>query len=157
MTTLVQALGAQSYGPPIEFARSAEFSEGPVFDYDGNFFFTHGRFVTRVAPDGSSSVWTETTGANGHKVLPDGNHLLCVPGDRAVVLLDPSGRVIRPASTECDGVPLRVPNDLTLDSRGGFYFTDPGGSREKPVGTVHYVDAAGTTSLVAGGSGFRTG
>ena len=61
MTTLVRALGAQSYGPPIEFARSAEFSEGPVFDYDGNFFFTHGRFVTRVAPDGSSSVWTETT------------------------------------------------------------------------------------------------
>lgn len=142
---------AQMFGAPTEFVRTAEFSEGPVFDYDGNFFFTHDRFVTRVAPDGTRGIWAETTGANGHKILPDGNHLLCVPGDRSVVLLDPSGAVIRTASNECEGVPLRAPNDLTLDGRGGFYFTDPGGSRDRPVGTVHYVDAAGKTQLVAGG------
>lgn len=148
---------AQMHGSPTEFARTEEFSEGPVFDYEGNFFFTHGRFVTRVAPDGTRGIWTETTGANGHKVLPDGNHLLCVPGDRAVVLLDPNGSVIRAASTSCDGEPLRAPNDLTLDSRGGFYFTDPGGSRERPAGTVHYVDASGMTHLVADGMSVPNG
>lgn len=148
---LAAAVSAQDSAAPVEVARSEEFSEGPVFDYEGNFFFTHGRFVTRVAPDGSSAIWAETTGANGHKVLPDGNHLVCVTGDQAIVLFDPLGHVIRAASTECGGAPLRAPNDLTLDQRGGFYFTDPGGSRDKPIGTVHYVDAAGVTHLVAGG------
>ena len=136
---------------PQEFARSAEFSEGPVFDYQGNFFFTHGKFVSRVTADGKQAIWAETTGANGHKVLPDGTHLLCVPGDRAVVHLDADGAVLGKASFECDGQPLRAPNDLTLDRKGGFYFTDPGGSRTAPVGTVHYVDKAGKTHLVAAG------
>jgi gluconolactonase len=149
--TLAAAASAQDSSAPVEFARSEEFSEGPVFDYEGNLFFTHGRFVTRVKPDRSRAVWAETSGANGHKVLPDGNHLLCVTGDKAIVLFSPDGKVIRAASTECHGMPLRAPNDLTLDRRGGFYFTDPGGSRDKPIGTVHYVDSAGVTHLVAGG------
>ncbi|MDA1234076.1 MAG: SMP-30/gluconolactonase/LRE family protein [Acidobacteria bacterium] len=149
--TMALAGTAQDSQAPVEFARSEEFSEGPVFDYEGNFFFTHGRLVTRVAPNGSSAVWAATSGANGHKILPDGNHLLCVTGDRAIVLFDPTGKVIRPASTECDGAPLRAPNDLTLDQHGGFYFTDPGGSRDKPIGTVHYVDSSGVTHLVASG------
>ena len=135
----------------VEVARTDEFSEGPVFDYDGNFFFTHGRFVTRIDTEGSSKIWIETAGANGHKVLPDGTHLLCVPGDRAVLRIDADGKVLGAASDQCDGKPLRAPNDLTLDAHGGFYFTDPGGSREAPIGTVHYVDAAGVTHLAAGG------
>jgi gluconolactonase len=45
-----------------------------------------------------------------------------------------------------------------LDPKGGFYFTDPGGSNEKnPIGTVHYVDAAGETHLVAQGLAFPNG
>jgi len=136
---------------PEEFARSDEFSEGPVFDYQGNFFFTHGKFVSRVTPEGKQTIWAETSGANGHKVLPDGTHLLCVPGDRAVLHLDAGGQVLRKASSECNGQPLRAPNDLTLDHKGGFYFTDPGGSRTAPIGTVHYVDKIGKTNLVAGG------
>jgi gluconolactonase len=143
--------GPQATQQPVEVARTDEFSEGPVFDYVGNFFFTHGRFVTRVDPDGNSTVWIESSGANGHKVLPDGTHLLCVPGDRAVLHIDATGKVIGAASDQCDGKPLRAPNDLTLDAHGGFYFTDPGGSREAPIGTVHYVDPKGTTHLAAGG------
>src|SRR5262249_22103987 len=63
-----------------------------------------------------------------------------------------------PASKECDGKPLRAPNDLTLDPRGGFYFTDPGESGAKnPIGTIHYVDPEGRTHLVAGGLAFPHG
>ena len=136
---------------PTRFAESKTFSEGPVFDYEGNFFFTHGKFVSRVTPLGEQSIWVETAGANGHKVRPDGTHLLCVPGEKAVLHLDAAGQVLRRASSECNGQPLRAPNDLVLDSDGGFYFTDPGGSREAPVGTVHYVDREWRTHLVAGG------
>jgi gluconolactonase len=143
--------GPQAARQPVEVALTEEFSEGPVFDYDGNFFFTHGRFVTRIDPAGNRKVWIETSGANGHKVLPDGTHLLCVPGDHAVLRIDAAGKVLGAASDQCDGKPLRAPNDLTLDSHGGFYFSDPGGSREAPIGTVHYVDSQGTTHLAAGG------
>jgi len=148
---LTAVTSPQATTQPVEVARTSEFSEGPVFDYEGNFFFTHGRFVTRIDPAGTSKIWIETSGANGHKVLPDGTHLLCVPGDRAVLRIDPAGKVLGAASDRCEGKPLRAPNDLTLDAHGGFYFTDPGGSREAPIGTVHYVDAEGTTHLAVGG------
>lgn len=127
------------------------FTEGPVFDAAGNFFVSEpyaGR-VTKIAPDGARSLWIERKLANGHKVLPDGNHLLCVEAE--VLLLDGSGRLLRKMVTNCEGIPLRAPNDLVLDRHGGFYFTDPGGSREKPIGTVHYVDPQGVAHLVAGG------
>lgn len=130
-------------------ASTDEFSEGPVFDYQGNLFFTHGRFVSKVSPSGDVVVWTETEGANGHKVLPDGTHLLCAPGERAILHLDQDGERLGIASSQYHGEPLRAPNDLALDPRGGFWFTDPGGSREAPIGTVHHVDQQGVTHLVA--------
>jgi gluconolactonase len=68
-----------------------------------------------------------------------------------VLHVSAEGEILGNASAECNGEPLRAPNDLTLDSHGGFYFTDPGGSREAPIGTVHYVDAQGATHLAAGG------
>jgi gluconolactonase len=146
---LLPAGHAQESAQPVEFASSETFSEGPVFDYDGNFFFSHASFVTRITPDGFRSVWTQAPTTNGHKVLPDGTHLLC---STAVVLhLNPRGEILGKASAECEGAPLRAPNDLTLDRQGGFYFTDPSGSREVPIGTVHYVDKNGTTHLAAGG------
>lgn len=148
---LVGSVGSRAATGLELVASTDEFSEGPVFDSRGNLFFTHGRFVSRVRPDGGQEVWTETEGANGHKVLRDGTHLLCVPGERAVLRLDENGKRLGVASNSCEGEPLRAPNDLTLDGRGGVYFTDPGGAREKPIGTVHYLDRDGRTHLAAGG------
>jgi gluconolactonase len=69
------------------------------------------------------------------------------------------GTMLKPASKECDGKPLRGPNDLTLDvPNGGFYFTDPGGSGiDNLIGTVHYVDRAGVTHLIDDGLAFPNG
>jgi len=142
--------GTVGQGPEILYDFPS-FTEGPVFDAQGNLFVSEpyaGR-VTKITPEGSRSLWLECKLANGHKVLPNGNHLLCVEAE--VLLLDGSGRVLRKMVTNYEGVPLRAPNDLGLDSHGGFYFTDPGGSREKPIGTVYYVDPQGVTHLVAGG------
>src|SRR4029079_17001075 len=69
-----------------------------------------------------------------------------------------AGKKTPDAPAECDGKPLRAPNDLTIDPKGGFYFTDPGGSGVKnPIGTVHYVDPQGKAHLVAGGLAFPNG
>jgi gluconolactonase len=76
-----------------------------------------------------------------------------------VLHLDARGKVLGKASAECDGKPLRGPNDLCLDpAGGGFYFTDPGESGIKnPIGTVHYVDKDGKTHLVAKGLAYPNG
>ncbi len=156
---------------PVEVILVPEYSEGIVFDHQGNAYISHGEFITRVAPGGKPTLWatTRTPGGkgnpgvkgapNGHKVLADGTHLVCDASHHAVLHLDADGKMLEPASKECDGKPLRGPNDLTLDTKhGGFYFTDPGDSTLKnPIGTVHYVDARGKTHLVAGGLAFPNG
>lgn len=137
-----------------------KYSEGVVFDHDGNGYLSQGASIVRFTPDGSShSVWAETGAPNGHKVLADGTHLVCDASRHAVLHLAADGKMLEPAAKDCDGQPLRGPNDLTLDTpHGGFYFSDPGGSsRDKPIGTAHYVDAAGKTHLLDGGLAFPNG
>ena len=136
------------------------YSEGVVFDRAGAAYISdvyHGK-IYRVTADGRAAVWAETGAPNGHKILPDGTHLVCDGSRRAVLRLDSAGKIMGEASSEYDGKPLRAPNDLALDPRGGFYFTDPGGSSPaNPVGTVHYVDPRGKTHLVADGLAFPNG
>ena len=136
------------------------YTEGVVVDRDGALYIsdTYHGIIYRVGRGGEAKAWAETGAPNGHKILPDGTHLVCDGSQRAVLRLDATGKIIGKASSEYDGKPLRAPNDLTLDPRGGFYFTDPGGSNlQNPIGTVHYVDARGKTHLVAGGLAFPNG
>ena len=135
------------------------YCEGVVFDHAGNGYISHGKVITKFTPDGKHKVWAEIGEPNGHKILADGTHLVCDASHHAVLHLDAAGKILGKASGECDGKPLRGPNDLTLDTKnGGFYFTDPGGSDDKkPIGTVHYVDAEGKTHLVAEGFAYPNG
>ncbi len=136
-----------------------EYCEGVVFDHVGNGYISHGKTITKFSVDGKHNTWTETGAANGHKVLADGTHLVCDASHHAVLHLSAYGEMLEPASKECDGKPLRGPNDLSLDTpHGGFYFTDPGGSsRENPIGTVHYVNKDGKTLLLDDGLAYPNG
>jgi len=142
----------------VEVARVPNYCEGIVFDQQGYGYISQGKFVMRVGKDGKVEQWAETGAPNGHKILADGTHLVCESVQHAVLLLDANGKTIGKASSECDGKPLRAPNDLTLDPQGGFYFSDPGESDEKkPNGVVYYVDAKGKTHLVAERLAFPNG
>lgn len=134
---------------PVEVTRFRGPSTGIAFDYEGYAYISHGPVISRVSLDGKKTIWSETGSPAGHKVRPDGTHLVCDPSRHAVVQLDAHGKILGAASSECDGKPLAEPRDLTLDSRGGFYFTDSGGARDKRIGAVYYVDRLGKTHLAA--------
>ena len=153
------------------------FPEGPVAMPDGSVVLVEmfGPRVTRVHPDGTQETIAEVPGGpNGLAIGPDGAGYLCNNGGcfTEVALgdltlpgpFDPGryigGRIQRvdldtgevtDLYTECDGVPLRAPNDLVFDGHGGFWFTDHG-----------YSDHAARTAVLTGlyyaqadGSGIR--
>jgi len=155
---LALELPTQGSVKPVKIAEVPGYCEGVVFDRTGLAYISdtqHGTIYT-VTADGRTSLWATTVAPNGHKILADGTHLVCDKG--AVLHLDAAGKRLADASSSCHGKPLRAPNDLTIDPKGGFYFTDPGGSDVKnPIGTVHYVDAQGQTHRVADGLAFPNG
>ena len=151
-------LPPQASVTPVKIAEVPGYCEGIVFDRAGDAYVSDTRNGTiyRIGRDNTPVVWAKTTAPNGHKILQDGTHLVCDRG--AVRRFDANGKQLKDASNECDGKPLRVPNDLTIDPKGGFYFTDPGGSNAKnPIGTVHYVDPQGKTHKIADGLAFPNG
>ena len=151
-------LPAQTAVKPVKIAEVPGYCEGIVFDRAGQAYVSdtqHGT-IYKISPDGTTAVWAKTPAPNGHKILADGTHLVADKG--AVLHLDADGKKLRDASSESGGKPLRSPNDLSIDPKGGFYFTDPGGSGvEKPIGTVHYVDPQGKTHTIADGLAFPNG
>jgi gluconolactonase len=136
-----------------------DYCEGVVFDHAGNGYISHLKTITKFSLDGKHSTWAETGAPNGHKILADGTHLVCDASQHAVLHLSAEGKMLEPASSGCDGKPLRGPNDLSLDTANhGFYFTDPGESGiDNLIGTIHYVDTQGKTHLVDEGLAFPNG
>jgi gluconolactonase len=144
---------------PVKLLDAPHYTEGVVFDHQGRGYFSESQNIWQFTLDGEAKVFAMTGAPNGHKILADGTHLVCDASRHAVLHLSVEGTMLPPASDACDGKPLRGPNDLTLDTpNGGFYFTDPGGSDENhPIGTVHYVDKSGKTTLAAGELAFPNG
>ena len=138
---------------PVHLLTVPHYCEGVVFDHAGNGYISEGKRIVEFSPDGKSGTWVVTGAPNGHKVLADGTRLVCDASHHAVLHLSADGTMLEPASKECNGKPLRGPNDLTLDTaHGGFYFTDPGDSGiDNLIGTVHYVDRSGKTHLLDSG------
>lgn len=157
--TVAAELPAPAAVPCTQLLEVDHYCEGVVFDAQGRGYLSHGTVIEQFTLDGQHQVWAETGAPNGHKILADGSHLVCDASRHAVLHLDSDGKLLEPASIECDGKPLRGPNDLTLDvPHKGFYFSDPGGSSDlEPIGTVHYVDSAGATHLVDSGLAFPNG
>ena len=151
--------------------RDLQFPEGPVALADGSVLVVEIRRETlsRVHPDGRIEVVaTLGGGPNGAAIGPDGHAYICNNGgfnwgQEADGLVRPVGRSDRYSGgriervnlatgqvdvlyTECDGVPLKGPNDIVFDDRGGFWFTDLGKvyGRVMDRGAVYYARADGS-------------
>jgi sugar lactone lactonase YvrE len=133
-------------------------AENIAFDNSGNAFVSHGKHISKVAPDGNVEPWATMGSPRGHVVLPDGSHLVADAGQRAIVKLNEAGKQVRKVATRSDGDFLRAPNDLVVDSKGGVYFTDPGYARiRNPIGRIHYVAADGSVKVVVKSLAFPEG
>jgi gluconolactonase len=151
------------------------FPEGPVVLPDGDVVVVEvrGGVVTRVHPDGSTSLVADVGGGpNGAAVGPDGalyvvnnggfswseiaGMLLPVdetggnrPPDFAGGWVDridlATGAVTRLLDGD-DGQPFLGPNDLVFDAHGGFWFTDFGktDARAQDRGAIYHAAADGS-------------
>jgi gluconolactonase len=143
---------------PVEILRSPKYSEGIVVDREGNLYFsqTKAGTITVLPPNGTPRLWAKVEGANGHKIMSKGIHI--VAAKNSVVKLDANGQILKVVAKEFNGKPLQYPNDITIDRQGGFYFTDSGNSNSQtPNGAVYYVSATDKISQVAKGIAFANG
>jgi gluconolactonase len=157
-----------------EITSGLRFPEGPIAMPDGTVIVVEmfGPRVTRVHPDGTKETIAEIEGGpNGAAIGPDGALYLCnnggvfTPLDLGGLLLPGpfdtaryiGGRIQRvdlatgevtDLYTECDGRPLRAPNDLVFDAHGGFWFTDHGirdnAARTADLTGIYYAKADGS-------------
>jgi gluconolactonase len=102
----------------VELFKVPAYCEGVVFDYEGNGYVSWDKSITKFKLDGTHEVWAETGAPNGHKIFPDGTHGVCDASQHAVLRLSADGELLEPWSTECNGVPLRGPNDMTRTGYG---------------------------------------
>jgi len=131
--------------------------EGPVATPDGGLYFSDidENRTYKLDRDGRISVWRENMrGTNGQYVLPDGRLLCAEGGGKRIVSVAPAGSLMVLADAY-GGKPLRQPNDLIPDRRGGVYFTDPAPRpapdvAPKEPGNVHYIRPGGEVILIDG-------
>ncbi len=153
-------------------ATGLQFPEGPVAMDDGSVLLVEipRGTLSRVDPDGTVSVVAECGGGpNGAAIGPDGhvwitNNGGCfewidlggmtLPGPLpstwtggCIQRVDLATGTVETVYDECDGRPLRAPNDLVFDRHGGFWFTDHGvrEQRSSDLTGVFYAAADGSS------------
>jgi gluconolactonase len=137
-------------------ASGLEFPEGPIAMSDGSILFVEikRRTLSKVTPDGKVEVVAEPGGGpNGAAIGPDGACYLAndggcfswvdhqgftlpgpLPDDYSggrIERVDLSTGDVTVLYTECDGHPLRAPNDCVFDAQGGLWVTDHGTRQER--------------------------
>jgi len=152
-----------------EITTGLQFPEGPIAMPDGSIIVVEIQrgTVSRVSPEGSIEVIaTPGGGPNGAAIGPDGACYICnnggfewhernslvFPGDQPndysggrIERVDLSSGQVNVLYTECNGNPLRGPNDIVFDRQGGFWFTDHGKNRprDKDRTGVYYATIDG--------------
>ncbi|MDH4384515.1 MAG: SMP-30/gluconolactonase/LRE family protein [Caulobacter sp.] len=153
-------------------AEGLKFPEGPIAMQDGSVILTEiqGQRLTRITPDGKTSLVAETGGGpNGAAIGPDGaiyvtnnggsfqwleQQGLTIPGPTppehvggSIQRVDIATGKVETLYDSCDGKRLVGPNDLVFDRTGGFWFTDHGCSTPegRKFGALYYARTDGSS------------
>jgi len=119
------------------------FCEGPAADAAGNVYFSDGKNNSIYFYEIGKPVrkWAgDSLDANGMMFNKRGELLVCEGAAFRVVAFDLRTKEKRPLISTFEGKRFNEPNDLTIDSTCGFYFTDPN-YRHRGQETVRHEDA----------------
>jgi gluconolactonase len=115
--------------------------------------------IMQLDRDGKSQVYRKTPETNGLLFDKDGRLLACEPGERRVTRTELDGKITVLAD-KFDGKRFNEPNDLTVDSKGRIYFSDPRygakagkdlvDDKGRTIEGVYRIDADGKVSRVLG-------
>jgi gluconolactonase len=161
-----------------EIASGLQFPEGPVALDDGSIVLVEiaRGTLTRVTPDGRTSVVAELGGGpNGAALGPDGHIWVTNNGgfqwlrakdgglrpwlqptdyaggriERVNLATGRFERVVDRVRTPAGEFGLRGPNDLVFDAKGGLWFTDLGKSRARDMdrGGIYHLHAGSTEPM----------
>jgi gluconolactonase len=134
------------------------FTEGPAYGPDRCVYFSDiGNRIMKYDPaTGKTTVYREPSGrANGLDFDAQGRLVACeganTGGNRRVSITDKDGKV-RTLADRWQGKRFNSPNDLTIDTKGRVYFTDPryvgDEPREIPTESVYRIDPDGTVTQI---------
>lgn len=143
--------GAQD-ASPTQLAKSGA-GEGPAW-HNGFLYFSGGGKISRLGPDGKVSVFRDPSGgSNGLMFDPQGRLIVCEAQNRRVTRTEADGSLTVLADNY-QGKRFNSPNDLTMDSKGRIYFSDPRYGRrdgmELDAEGVYRIDAPGKVTRVLG-------
>jgi gluconolactonase len=98
--------------------------EGPAWHPELGLLTSGDGNVMRRSLDGEMSVYRRDAGTNGLLFDRQGRLIMCEPAKRSVSRLELNGKPTVLAE-QYDGKRFTQPNDVTLDSQGRLYFSDP--------------------------------
>ena len=135
--------------------------EGPAWHSPSrSLFFVGNNRITRYDSNGTTSVYREPSGgANGLLFDREGRLVACEATSRRVTRTERDNSITVLADN-FEGMKFNSPNDVTMDSKGRIYFTDPRYGRRdtmemrdadgKLVEGVYRIDAPGKVQRVLG-------
>lgn len=133
--------------------------EGPAWHPKLGVLMSGNDHINQLDRDGKSKIYRKDAGTNGLLFDAKGRLLACEPKLRRVTRTDADGKVTV-LTEKFNGQRYNQPNDITVDSQGRVYFSDPCyGPRDhleirdeqgRTVEGVYRVDPDGTVSRVIG-------
>lgn len=131
--------------------------EGPAWHPELGILFSGEGNIQRYSRDGKKTVYRKNAGTNGLLFDQQGRLLACEPRLRVFSRTDQSG-VRTVLAQGYQGKRFNQPNDVTVDSKGRIYFSDPKyGPRDslemidedgKAIEGVYRIDTDGTTTRI---------
>lgn len=105
-------------------AENGSGGEGPAWHPDLGVLSSGRGHIYQLDRHGRSRIYRHDAGTNGLLFDREGRLLACEPKWRRVTRIDPDGR-LSVLTDKYQGKRYNQPNDITVDSRGRIYFSDP--------------------------------
>ena len=165
LLAFTSALSAQDaiFAPGAKLKVEAEGDgggEGPAW-HPKHGVFTSGNngHIYLLGPDGKSRVYRKNAGTNGLLFDAKGNLVACEQDAKRITRTDADGK-LTVLTDNYQGKRFNSPNDLTIDSKGRIYFSDPRyGKRDgmelldkagKTIEGVYRIDPDGKVTRIIG-------